>query len=59
MKKWYHSKVLWVNVIALIAMVVQVVGWPELAKEIIAVEGAILAIINLLLRIITNQGLEK
>lgn len=59
MKKWYTSRTLWINVIALTAMVVQIIGWPELAKEIVAIEGSVLAIINLVLRIITNQGLER
>jgi len=60
MKKWYHSKTLWTNVIGLVAIVVSVVIVREdIAQEILAAEASLLAVINLLLRIITDQGLSK
>ena len=56
MKKWYHSKTLWANVIAVVATVL--VNFNiELSEEIMASEVAILGVINLILRIVTKQGL--
>jgi len=54
-KKWYTSKTLWVNVIAAIALIV--------GRELdFALDGgeqaAILAIINIVLRIATKQPME-
>jgi hypothetical protein len=55
MKKWYLSKTLWVNVVALVAIIAQgVTGKDVLAPE---VQGSILAIINLILRAVTKQQL--
>lgn len=54
-KVWYKSKVLWVNVIAVVAMLVQ-------AKYGFIIEPvdqvAILGVINLILRATTHGGLE-
>jgi len=56
MKKWMRSKTLWINIIAIAAIVLQAeygfIVTPEL-------ELAALGIINLILRAITNEGLEK
>lgn len=50
---WYTSKTLWVNAIALIAMVVQgVTGKIVVSLE---VQATILAAINMVLRFITKQ----
>lgn len=51
--KWYASKTLWTNAIALIAMIVQGVT----GKVIISLElqATILAVINMLLRLITKS----
>ena len=51
--KWYVSKTLWTNAIALIAMIVQGVT----GKVIISLElqATILAVINMLLRLITKS----
>lgn len=55
MKKWYLSKTLWVNAIALAAIIVQsVTGNDLLGPE---VQGGILAIINLILRVVTKEQL--
>ena len=57
MKKWYHSKTLWVNAIAAIALLVQaVVGYEAIDIE---AQAAIIVVANLVLRIITHQGLSK
>jgi len=56
MKKWIRSKTLWLNVIAIAAIILQAeygfVVTPEL-------ELAALAVINLILRKYTNEGLKK
>lgn len=53
-KAWYLSKTLWVNAIALIAMVLQGV----FNKEIISIElqATILSLINMVLRLITKSA---
>lgn len=56
MKKWIRSKTLWINIIAIVAIVLQAeygfIVTPEL-------ELAALGIVNLILRKYTNEGLEK
>ena len=60
MKKWYHSKTLWTNAIGVIVILVSTaLANEEMGQEIITAEASILAIINLILRMITKQGLEK
>lgn len=59
-KKWFRSRILWANVIGIAVIIVSTVcANEELAQAILTAEGSILAIINLALRLITNQGLEK
>ena len=48
-KKWYRSRMLWTNLIALLALF----GFEVNAEEVVA----ILAVINILLRLITKEGL--
>lgn len=57
MKKWYMSKTVWVNIIAIIGFAIQTI----VGKEIITVDYQvmILAIINFILRIITKHELTK
>ena len=60
MKKWYHSKMLYTNIIGLVVIIVSVVfSRKDIADEIVAIEGSVLAIINFILRLTTNQGLER
>ena len=60
MKKWYRSRILWTNLIGIVVIIVSTVCVnEEIAQEILTSEASILAIINLILRILTNQGLEK
>ena len=51
--KWYASKTLWTNAVALVAMILQGV----LGKEVIPLElqASILAAINMVLRFVTKQ----
>jgi hypothetical protein len=51
-KIWYASKILWVNLIALIGMVLQGKFGYVLSPEI---QVVILALINMILRAITKQ----
>jgi hypothetical protein len=54
-KQWYQSKTVWVNILALITLIVQIY-----TKFIISPSEqiAILTVINLILRSITGSGLE-
>lgn len=54
-KQWWKSKTIWVNIIMLVAMLLR----SELGFDLTAGEtGALLVIINLILRAITGSGLE-
>ena len=56
-KKWFHSKTLWINILAGVAIIIQAAtGEQWLPAE---TQVGILAVLNLFLRIITKQGLEK
>lgn len=56
MKKWYESKTLWVNAIAILAFIVQI----QLGKDLISpeVQASLLAIINLFLRLVTKHEID-
>ena len=56
MKKWYTSKILWLNILALVLTIVELATGYVLAA---AIQDSIVAIINIILRTHTNQGLEK
>jgi len=56
MKKWIRSKTLWVNIIAIVAIILQAEYGFVISPE---VEVAALGMINLILRAITKEGLEK
>jgi hypothetical protein len=57
MKRWYLSKTLWVNLIAILAISLQ--GYY--GKEVIStdLQAMILGVINIILRSITNKKLTK
>ena len=60
MKKWYRSKVLWTNFIGIAVIIATAAGVDsESIAAIITAEASILGVINLILRLITKQGLEK
>jgi len=54
-KQWYQSKTVWINIVALLALIIQIQ-----TKFIISPteQLAIITIINLILRSITGSGLE-
>ena len=54
MKKWYYSRMLWINAIAIAAIILQSEVGYVLSP---ALQTAILGFINLVLRLITNEGL--
>jgi len=51
LKKWYTSKTLWVNLIAVAA---GIIGGDALSPEM---QVGILAVINMVLRAVTNTGI--
>ena len=57
MKKWWQSKTVWANVVAGAAVLVQALTGDEWLDA--EVQGAIIVIINLLLRLITKSQLSK
>jgi hypothetical protein len=59
MKPWYESKTLWVNIIALVGVVIgTMTQWPELAQYGPQFTTA-LAIVNLLLRFVTFEAISN
>ena len=55
MKKWYLSRSLWVNAIMLAGVVIfNATGQDILTPE---VQGAIITVVNVILRVITNEEL--
>lgn len=55
-KKWYQSKILWVNLLVIMAVMTERIYGFNLTGED---QLGILAVVNLILRLITNQGLKK
>jgi hypothetical protein len=56
MTKWYHSKTLWINGLALAATLVQgITGTAWITPEY---QVAALGVVNVILRIVTKTGLE-
>ena len=56
-KKWYHSKTMWVQAIAVVASIIAGIttkNWLDGEVQVM-----ILAIVDFVLRLKTNQGLEK
>ena len=53
-KEWWKSKTLWINLIAMVVLIIQAfTGFIILLEE----QAAIIIIINLILRAITGEGL--
>jgi len=59
LKEWYKSKVLWFNVLALLVAVATGFGFGELEIDplVPAIAGGIVALINLILRLMTTKRL--
>jgi len=59
-KKFWKSKTLWSNIIGIVVILVStILANEDLAQEILTAEASILVVINLILRAITKQGLER
>lgn len=56
MKRFYHSRTLWANVVLIVALIVEAKTGEVLTPEM---QISILGGVNLALRILTNQGLTK
>ena len=61
MKKWYKSKTMWANIVAGAATIAGVFGidiglTPEAQAQLVA---GIMAVVNIVLRIITKEGIGK
>ena len=56
MKKWYTSKTLWVNIIAIGAVALSSFGGIIVTPE---ESVALLAVVNLVVRIFTKEELQK
>jgi len=54
-KKWWKSKTVWINIIALMALIAQASTEFVIAPE---EQAALIVIINLILRVITKEGLK-
>ena len=58
MKKFYKSKTFWFNILALLVAVVSAFGYTgELSPELAVFVPALIAIINIILRFLTNKGI--
>ena len=60
-KPWYASKTIWANIVAFAATLAVIFGvdlglTPETQAEIVA---AVLAAVNIVLRLVTTQGIGK
>lgn len=53
-KAWYASKTLWVNAIAIVAIVLQGITGNEVIG--IEMQATILAMVNMILRFVTKQA---
>jgi uncharacterized membrane protein len=58
-KKWYASKTIWVNVVALIASLLLTFGIELNADQQASLVTSILAIVNIALRFATTEGISK
>lgn len=57
-KSWYLSKTLWANIISIIAILLVSRGIEIDTESQAVMATCILAVINLILRIKTNQGIK-
>ena len=56
-KRWYHSRMLWVNLLAVIGSIIAGIctkNWLDGETQVM-----ILAVVDFILRLRTNQGLSK
>lgn len=60
MKRFYQSKTLWFNALVLLVAVAGVFGFGEFkpSSEMIEIISVVVAAINIVLRLVTNQSLK-
>ncbi len=58
-KEWWKSKTLWINTAAIIAMIIQYFIDQGTFPGWVGYETLALAVINYILRLITNTGVTK
>lgn len=62
-KKWHESKTIWINALTLAVSVLTEIAASDLLstqeKVVIAITGIVIPIINVFLRFITSQPIEK
>lgn len=59
-KKWYRSKTIWVNLIAVIGIILNSQFGVEIDAELqAALATSILGVINIALRLFTKEGISK
>lgn len=58
-KKWYASRTIWVNAVALVASLLMVFGIELTADQQASLVTSILAIVNIVLRFVTTEGIGK
>ena len=57
MKQWYQSKIIWVNILTIVAVIISaVLPLPELESAAPYLTTG-LAIVNVILRVITSKGI--
>jgi hypothetical protein len=56
MKKWYESKTVWINVVALVAAILQGVYHKEVINP--GTQVVVLSVINMVLRAITKHEIN-
>jgi len=56
-KKFWQSRTVWTNLVMAVAVLIQALAGQEWLDA--EAQGAIIILANLVLRIITSQGLEK
>lgn len=58
MKPWYESKTIWVNVLTVvIVLVTSMMSWPDM-QQYGAQLTTMLAVVNVILRLITSEGIS-
>ena len=59
MKQWYESKTIWVNVLTILAVLItSVTAWPDMQRYGAQLATA-LAVVNVMLRLITSEGIAN
>lgn len=57
MKKWYESKTLWINIFGFLIVVMEYAGTINIGDPEALAAG--IAVINVILRFITNQPIDR